>query len=102
MKILVLVIALATVASCALPSQWAENLEGNVKCNMTVAEVEALAGKKILKESVPRADMTHYIRDDGTDVWFVFEGDKLKSVQILWAHKMMKYASYQRKNLCGE
>jgi hypothetical protein len=67
---------------------------------MSVSEVERLAHRKLIEEDSPRAEMTHYIRDGSTDVWFVFSDDKLKSVQVLWAEKMMRYASYPRRILC--
>ena len=67
---------------------------------MTIEEVQALVNKPIIEKEAPMNNRTHYIRDGSTDVWFVFRDGKLKSVQILWAHKMMRYASYQQALLC--
>jgi hypothetical protein len=67
---------------------------------MSVDEIRTLTSRDVREEDVPRENMTHYLRDGSTDVWLVLGDDKLKSAQVLWAHKMMKYASYQQIQFC--
>jgi hypothetical protein len=88
------------LASCKLPAKWAEEFVEQLKCDMSLAQVQSLTSKDVNAEDAPRKDMTHYVRDGSTDVWLVFENDKLKSAQVLWAQEMMKYASYQQIQLC--
>ena len=100
MRIVAIILALLTLAACKLPAKWAEEFVGQLKCDMSLAQVQSLTSRDVHAEDAPRRDMTHYIRDGSTDVWLVFDNDKLKSAQVLWAQEMMKYASYQQIQLC--
>jgi len=90
-----------SLTSCMLPARWAEDIEERVRCDMSVQDVESLSGKSLIVEESP-IHGTHYIREGETDVWFTFKDKKLKTVQIFWAHEMMKYAQYPKVDLCGE
>lgn len=100
MKLITLIIGSLMLTACSTPSRWAEKMEQDVSCDISVADVQKLIDKDIIVEDVPRKNRTHYIRSGDTDVWLVFVDNKLKSVQVLWAHEMMKYASYQQVQLC--
>lgn len=86
--------------ACASPSRWAEALETQLKCGMSVKDVETVSQKTVQTMEVPRGWVTHFLRDGSTDVWLGFRDDKLESVQVAWAEKMMKMATYQRIDLC--
>ena len=80
-KLLVLLALSGTSVSCShVPSEWSETLEGVVRCDMSLEEVRQLSSHQIVQEDVPRDNRTHYIRSGATDVWFVFEDDRLKKV----------------------
>jgi hypothetical protein len=72
-----------------------------LKCGMNVQDVQAVAQRDIEQSDVARDWSTHAIRDGRTELWLGFPEGKLKWSQVLWAQKMMKMASYQRRNLCG-
>lgn len=99
-----LLIALLGAASCSsLPAQWAEELEDQVRCDMSLDQVQELSEKKLEKiDSGVRG--THRVSDaPGTsEVWFVFVENKLKSVQVVWAHRVMEYAYFEQSTLCED
>ena len=101
MRLLAIVLTLATLASCQLPAKWAEEFVQTLECDMLLEQVRSLTPKEIQEEDAPRRGMTHFIRDGRTDVWLVFKDNQLKSAQVLWAQEMMKYASYQQIQLCN-
>ena len=87
--------------SCG-PAQWAEETSGRLQCGMTIDQVHAIAGRKIVALDVPRDWTTHMIRDGSTDLWLGFSDGKLRWAQVLWAQKIERMAMYQRVDLCGK
>ena len=99
----VLLFAITVVmVGCASPGGWAEALEPKLRCGMSVKEVEKLTQKTVIEMDSPRVWRTHMISSGNTDVWLIFREGKLESVQIAWAEKIMRLASYQRIDLCGQ
>lgn len=99
-----LLIALLGAASCSsLPAQWADELEDQVRCDMSLDQVQKLAGKKLETIELGKRG-THCVSDTAgtSEVWFVFIGNKLKSVQLVWAHRMMEYAYFEQSTLCED
>ena len=92
MRLVAILVMSFALASCKLPADWAEEFVEQLECDMSLAQVQSLTSRDVYAEDAPRQNMTHSIRDGSTDVWLVFENNKLKSAQVLWAHKMMKYA----------
>ena len=68
---------------------------------MTPEEVSQIAGRKVEKVDVPDARLTHMIRDGSTDLWLIFDGGRLKSVQVAWSYQPTRVASSQRLELCS-
>ena len=67
---------------------------------MSMDDVQLLSGRVLLvSESRSR---THFVSDDLSEVWFVFVENKLKSVQVVWAHRVMEYAFFQQTQLCED
>jgi hypothetical protein len=98
-RIFLLLISLM-MTGCGGPSRWADDISLKLACNMSPQEVEKISGRDLVKLEAPREWATHYIRSGSTDLWLIFKDEKLKSVQVAWAEKMMKMASYQRMDLC--
>ena len=101
-RVYIIILFLTTLSGCKGPSGWAEHLESNLQCGMSIEEVQDLTSKKIIKQDVPREWVTHLIRDNNTDLRLGFKNGKLYAVQIAWAQKMMKIATYQKVNLCQD
>jgi hypothetical protein len=103
MKNLLVLSLLLVCAGCAQgPAKWAEDAEARLQCGMSVTEVRSAIGRNPEQLEVPIDWATHLIRDGSTDLRLGFPQGKLRWVQVLWAQKMMKMASYQRADLCGE
>lgn len=92
------------VSGCGRPADWATDLEREVRCDMSIEEVKALTTKPLIQVDVPDDRMTHYISDSlgTTELRLVFDDGKLKSVQVVWAQRMMKLATYEKTALCGQ
>jgi hypothetical protein len=50
---------------------------------MSSAEVEALVGTRLQRLEVRDPRLTHFYRSGMTDLWLVFDDDKLRSSQIV-------------------
>lgn len=64
------------------PGRWAKTLASELRCDMTIKEVEAKAERPV--KPLDRAWGTHFVEDGGTDVWLTVENGRLKSYQIAW------------------
>jgi hypothetical protein len=100
MRIFVALLAL-TLLGCNTPAEWAEQLDSQAKCGMSPVEVERIASRQIVPVKPPRGWATHVIRDDHTEVWLGFSDRKLEWLQVAWAVKMQRMATYQKVDLCG-
>lgn len=100
LKIVIAVLA-TLIAGCKQPAEWAENVESQVRCDMSLNDVGVLVDRPVQKMEVPRGWMTHLVRDGNTELWLGFEENKLKWLQVAWAAKMMRMATYQRVDMCG-
>jgi len=90
-----------TLQGCNTPAEWAEQLDSQAKCGMSPDEVERIARHQIAPLEPPRGWATHVIRDDHTEVWLGFSDRKLEWLQVAWAIKMERMATYQKVDLCG-
>ena len=98
--VMLLACALLLMA-CREPAKWAEELESLATCGMPKAELERIARRPIEVMEVPRGWTTHVIRDESTEVWLGLAEDKLLWLQVAWAAKPTKMATYQKVDLCG-
>lgn len=95
-------LALVLLAGCANgPARWAEDVAERLECGMAVEQVQRLSSRPLEAMEVPRDWMTHFIRDNATDLWLGFDQGKLRWSQVAWAARMMKMATYQRVDHCG-
>ena len=91
------------LAGCVCgPDRWAELLETQARCGMSLQEVERLSGRKITRLDVPTHRGTHVIGEEGeaTEVWLVFKEDKLQAVQLGWMYALKRMAYTQKAELC--
>ncbi len=100
-QILALLSVLVLTGCAARPAQWAEDLASHLECGMAVQQVRALSTRPLQQMEVPRDWMTHFIRDNDTDLWLGFEQGKLRWSQVAWAVRMTHVATFQRVDLCG-
>src|SRR5687767_9675938 len=91
--------ALLTTACAAAPGKWARDLASELRCDMTIAEVEAKAKKPV--KDLKRAWGTHFVEDGGTDFWMSFENGRLKSYQIAWVRSLKIVEKEPPVLLCG-
>lgn len=80
-------ISLCTVlmlAGCAsVAKDRMEQSQTRLYCGMSVKQAEAAVGGVITPLDVPTAEATHYYRRGSGDLRFRFEGDKLRSSQVV-------------------
>ena len=89
------------LAGCACgPSGWATSAEMELRCGQTVEQVAAITGKSVRAVDVPDSRRTHLARDDNTDLWLVFDGKGLRSVQVAWKYQLKRVAMSPRLELC--
>lgn len=100
-RVQVVVILCFTLVGCSGPAKWAEEVELQLQCDMTIDEVQSLAGRPVTAWEVPRGWLNYSIRDGDTELWLGFVNDKLKWVQVAWDVKLTRTAKYQRIDLCG-
>lgn len=98
MKKLIAISAMFFLTSC-LPAGWAIDIEEKVECDMSIQEIQMLTDRTIQNSLGP--NVTHFISDGLTDVQFVLQDNKLKSVSVNWSHRGMRYATYGQVYLCG-
>jgi len=91
-------------SGCGRPADWATDLEREVKCDMSVDEVQALTTRPLIQVDVPDQGMTHYMSGSlgTTELRLVFDDGNLKSVQVVWAQRTMQLATYEKTALCGQ
>jgi len=97
------VFVLSTVSACSdEPAPWARQLVGHLKCGMSPADVQKLAGRDVIKLDPPRTWMTHQIGGETsqTVVWLVFESDRLRTAQVAWMYKLKRMHEDPRTALC--
>lgn len=71
-----------------------------LRCGMTIAEVESLAGSK-LRPQGRRPWGTHILHQGTTDIWLHFSDDKLQSAQVFTFDGLMKMKLWPRVELCS-
>jgi len=60
-----------------------EHLQAQLRCGMSVEQVEAIVGERIKTLDVPTPEATHLYRRGFGDLRFKFEEDKLRVSQIV-------------------
>jgi len=76
-------------------------METEVKCGMSLHDVETLAERPV--KELNRSWATHYIGEEteSTEVWLTFKDDKLQAVQLAWMYRLKRMARAQRVELCS-
>lgn len=92
---------LLTGCACG-PSGWATSAEMELRCGQTVEQVAAITGKSVRAVDVPDSRRTHLVRDDNTDLWLIFDGKGLSSVQVAWIFQLKRVAMTPRLELCAD
>jgi hypothetical protein len=91
------------LTGCAnAPARWASVLEEQVRCGMSVAEVETLSGGKLTAMSGQGPGGTHELRRGTTAMWFDFSGGTLVSVRPSWTVAMARDEWGEKKLLCRQ
>lgn len=91
--------ALLANACAAAPGTWARDLASELRCDMTINEVETKAQKPV--KDLKRAWGTHFVEHGGTDFWMSFENGRLKSYQIAWVRSLKVVEKEPPVLLCG-
>jgi len=91
-----------TLTGCASTrvSPQTEKLVADLKCEMTMGDVERLAQSK-LRPQGQRPWGTHILKQGTTDIWLQFDGDKLQYFQISTLDGLMRMKLSPRSLLCG-
>lgn len=96
-------VVLTLNAGCAnSPAAWSKELVFQLRCDMTVNDVQQAIGRKIMDETRggaikdPRG--THAVESDDlrTVVWFTFLENKLQGFRIGWSDALIGYGGMNR------
>jgi hypothetical protein len=72
------------LGACAIVSKGQiDKVQAQLRCAMPSAEVEALVGKRLHKLEARDPRLTHLYRNGMTDLWLVFDDDRLRSSQVV-------------------
>lgn len=91
--------------SCAstTPAKWARNFAEQAYCGMSVAEVERITKRRVVKmdNSSPEKG-THYVGSDtsATRMFLAFDSNKLKWYEIGKIYRLMAVKNYPKVELC--
>jgi hypothetical protein len=108
--ILLLLCAQLLLACSSVPAQWSKDLIFELRCGMSVAEVERVTGRHIEDKTTGGAAKdsrgTHAIESDDhrTIVWLVFLERGLQSFRISWSEAAIGYGvpkSTSQIDLCS-
>lgn len=82
---LALILSFSFLHGCAVPARWATNLPSQLRCGMSVVEVEEIADRPVIE--VNRTWGTHFIggETERTMVSLTFEKQGLRYVQVVWS-----------------
>ncbi len=89
------------VGGCNRPHKWAEAAELELRCDMSLDELQTLTNRAVTQLDVPIGWTTHMIQDDGTQLRLGVADGKLKWAQIAWTARPTRMATYQRIDFCG-
>jgi len=83
-RVIVMILIGALVAGCATFSRArAEKVQAQLRCGLTVSEVERIVGGSVQAVEAPDPRLTHLFRDGPTDLWFRFDNGGLRSSQVI-------------------
>ena len=78
----VAMLSILLVGCAGMATNKVHSLQGQLKCRMSPAQVEAIAGERL--QSVEKdARLTHLYRSGMADLWLVFVDGKLRSSQVI-------------------
>lgn len=97
--ILSLALFVGACASNRIPDRTSAFVD-KLRCGMTIAEVESLAGSKLSPQG-QRPWGTHILHQGTTDIWLQFDDDKLQSAQVSTLDGLMKMRLWPRAEFCG-
>ena len=89
------------LGSCAATSKGEiDNVQARLRCGMSTAEVEALVGTRLQRLEARDPRLTHLYRSGMADLWLVFDGDKLRSSQVVVVQGLLGTKEEQVVNHC--
>ena len=95
-----LLLAFATASCAAGPAKWVKSLAAELRCDMTIKEIEAKAQRPV--KPLDRAWGTHFVDDGDTSVWLTIENERLKSYQIAWVKGLKIVEKEPAVSLCSK
>ena len=111
MRSLLVAIVIGLLAGCALlaagdrakAEQHLKGVSANLKCDMSIAQTEAVLGGRIRALEIPDPNrLTHVYDADFGNLWFVFVDGKLKSSQIMLMDGLKSMTGLNKEKLCAE
>jgi hypothetical protein len=96
--LIALLLAFTATACAGAPGKWARELAAEMRCDMTIKEVETKAQRPV--KDLKRAWGTHFVEDGGTDLWMTFENGRLKSYQVAWTSGLKVVEKEPPVSLC--
>ena len=89
------------LGGCAATSRSEiDSVQARLRCGMSTAEVEALVGTRLQRLEARDPRLTHFYRSGMTDLWLVFDGDKLRSSQVIAVQGLLGTKEEQAVNHC--
>jgi hypothetical protein len=79
----ILLLAILLSGCATVSKSEIDNVQARLRCAMSPADVEALVGTRLQKLEARDPRLTHLYRTGMTDLWLVFDDDKLRSSQVV-------------------
>lgn len=97
----VMLLAFLTTACCG-PGKWAEIADSELRCNMSIWDIENVANTKTLSLGEKKFGWaTHLIKDGSSSIYLGLENNQLKWMRVHWDIGLERSAMYQKVDLCG-
>jgi hypothetical protein len=102
LKLFVVTLLVFLVTACCGPGKWAEIADSELRCNMSISDIENVANTKTLSLGGRKFGWaTHMIKDGSSNIYLGLENNQLKWMRVHWDIGLERSAMYQKVDLCG-
>jgi hypothetical protein len=107
LRLTLMVVPVVALEGCAMArGRWAENLEGQLQCGMSVQEVQQLTDRDVLElDSPPAGRGTHYVGSETAfaRLWLWFDAaNGLQWTRVERVSGLKTVESEPQRELCGD
>jgi hypothetical protein len=93
--------SLLTMAAGSEDRSKIKTIQAQLKCGMTIAEVEAATGARVVALAAPYEKWTHTIHRDFASLWLAVSGGRVVASDFLVLEGLKNLRSERELNHCG-